>query len=302
MPLTALAHRPRSSIPLWRRLLARADAAALDLAALWLGWFQSARRRARQTDWTDVFAEANSLGAQSRVPQIWEQTVDRPARRLLLPPAMALVEQAAEDTMHDLSALVDREEGFVTGLPETEQQVAAYLGTQIYGIGTTSMRTVQRVLRQGWQESLSAQSLAVLLAERIALTPRQDTTLSRLRTRLQDEGLPSRQITRTAERAAQMALRQRVEIIGRTQSVTMVNQGSYLGVQMAPRLGIIAAEQVRRFWKTAEDEKVCSRCAPIPELNLDGVGIDEPFKTPEGDLLYPAVHARCRCMVRIEIV
>ena len=66
---------------------------------------------------------------------------------------------------------------------------------------------------------------------------------------------------------------------------------------------------VRRFWNTQGDERVRGSHMRIPRLNPKGRGLNSPFKTPLGDLLYPGDSQRgtaanvvnCRCFVETNV-
>ncbi len=92
----------------------------------------------------------------------------------------------------------------------------------------------------------------------------------------------------------------RAETFARTASLQAANESAALGWRTAIDAGTVRASEVRRYWVVARDERLCERCAPIPDLNPDGVGLDEPFKTPDdGFVMAPTLHPNCRCTVYI---
>ena len=56
------------------------------------------------------------------------------------------------------------------------------------------------------------------------------------------------------------------------------------------------SEKAQKMWITAKDEKVCPVCGP---LHGRKVGINEQFKTKEGDFWSPGLHPNCRCETRL---
>ena len=56
------------------------------------------------------------------------------------------------------------------------------------------------------------------------------------------------------------------------------------------------SEQAQKMWLTAHDEKVCPVCGP---LHGQKVGINERFKTSQGEFWTPGLHPNCRCKVRL---
>jgi hypothetical protein len=53
----------------------------------------------------------------------------------------------------------------------------------------------------------------------------------------------------------------------------------------------------RRVWIVTPDARLRPEHAAIPRMNPDGVGLDEPFRTPDGDFLNPPIDPNCRCGV-----
>ena len=59
--------------------------------------------------------------------------------------------------------------------------------------------------------------------------------------------------------------------------------------------------QTKRVWVLTPDDRLCEICSAIPDLNPDGVGLEETFDTDLGPVLSPPVHPNCRCAVSLEI-
>ena len=55
-------------------------------------------------------------------------------------------------------------------------------------------------------------------------------------------------------------------------------------------------EKAQKLWITAKDERVCPVCGP---LHGKKVGINERFRTKEGEFWTPGLHPNCRCVVRL---
>lgn len=70
------------------------------------------------------------------------------------------------------------------------------------------------------------------------------------------------------------------------------------GWQIAQAFGALPADQ-RRFWRTAGDERVRHSHAMVPGMNLQGVKLSEPFKTPLGPTMTPPLEPGCRCRATI---
>jgi hypothetical protein len=55
----------------------------------------------------------------------------------------------------------------------------------------------------------------------------------------------------------------------------------------------------KRFWKTANDERVRHSHRTVPSLNRHGRGLNEPFKTPLGRVQSPPLEINCRCHIEL---
>lgn len=95
----------------------------------------------------------------------------------------------------------------------------------------------------------------------------------------------------------------RATTIARTETLAAANYGQLEGWRQAIDAGLLP-EDSRRFWIVTPSERnpPCKICLEIPELNPDGVGMDEPFETSEGPVDYPpAPHPNCRCAVGLVV-
>lgn len=126
---------------------------------------------------------------------------------------------------------------------------------------------------------------------------RFDATLQRLLTT--DGPLTEAQIQRFADGYRRKLVAWRAETFARTQALQAANDAAAVGWRQAIEASTVPYDEVRRYWIVADDERLCERCAPIPDLNPDGRTLDEPFQTPVGEALGPTLHPNCRCTVFI---
>jgi hypothetical protein len=289
-----------SRVPAWRRLLALADAAAVKLTTLWQGFFTDARGGVQIEALARTLEAPNILEAQALISQTWHMEVELPARRLLPALATETITDAARLMEPTVSRLVGQPVTYITGLPETAQWVNEFVGTQIRDITATTRQAVQQVLRAGWQAGTAPRPLARQLRDIIGLTPRQAQTIERLRGQLQAQGKTAAEVQRSVAQATAKAIRYRAETISRTESITLANRGSHETLLNAVRRGYVAEERVRRFWLLTPG--ACETCQEVPGMNPEGVGVNEPFQTPLGTVLFPTLHPRCRCATTTSLV
>lgn len=94
--------------------------------------------------------------------------------------------------------------------------------------------------------------------------------------------------------------RSRVESFTRFVSMSAVHSRSDRSWRDAVGAGQIPADEVRRYWVAARDERDCERCRQMYELNPHGRGLDEPFTLASGGtIMMPPLCPKCRCTVWI---
>lgn len=95
----------------------------------------------------------------------------------------------------------------------------------------------------------------------------------------------------------------RAEVISRNETLKAMGLAQTETFRQAIERNEVEADTIIRKWLTAKDERVRHTHRLIPSMNKDGVGWDEPFKTPTGPSLH-APHDRdimCRCRELINI-
>jgi hypothetical protein len=121
--------------------------------------------------------------------------------------------------------------------------------------------------------------------------------------RIGEKPLSAEQIDRMVKRYRERYIKHRAESIAKTESVRAANAGNREAWRQAAAAGIVAGTLVRGFWLVKDDEALCGRCEPIPDLNPDGRRLGELFDTPfDGQVQSGPLHTRCRCLVRYRIV
>lgn len=143
---------------------------------------------------------------------------------------------------------------------------------------------------------------------RVSLENRTDSALNRaLRNTQNDEiiqeaidlnqTLSDEKIDQLVSRYAETWRNYRAEMIARTELIAANNAGARSAMDALIDNGDFIRDETRRFWLVALDEDTCPICLSIPELNPDGVGMDEDFDSDDGPVFEPTVHPNCRCSV-----
>ena len=125
------------------------------------------------------------------------------------------------------------------------------------------------------------------------------------------EGKPlsPERIDAMVQRYREKYLKYRAETIGRTESIRAIQAGQQLMWQQMVDNGDVPERRVQRFWINSDDSKVRNSHVEIPRMNKDGVGLNEPFRSPLGNIMFPGDPAasaantiNCRCTVITRLV
>lgn len=98
-----------------------------------------------------------------------------------------------------------------------------------------------------------------------------------------------------AARYAERLLTHRAETVARTEAIKAANYGLREAYVQAVQSGRLLDSEVKRFWLTAGDERVCPICASIPVMNEKGVSVLKPYASVAGPIMVPTAHTNCRC-------
>jgi hypothetical protein len=311
MPLTILvaAREPRftdrsSSVPAWRQLHAVADRAYPQLRTLWATVFADYQADLDTVAMRAALRSGNLLAVERLIAPAWRAVADEvrlPLQLLLRDTASRSAEAMVPSTEATLGAEIAVQFGVV--IPQALTAIETYAGTQIVGIGETTLKNVRAVIRSGFEEGRSMTQMMRDLEAFVGLTPRQAEALEALRQRLLDSGKTRAQAQQAVDRAARRALQLRVEAIARTEAITSASMGQQSLWDSAQRQGTLDPERFRRYWLVTPDDRLCQTvCAPIPGMNPNGVGLHEPFQTPIGPVMFPAAHPMCRCAVNGRVI
>lgn len=113
--------------------------------------------------------------------------------------------------------------------------------------------------------------------------------------------LTDAQIDQMADNYADRALAGRATTIARTETLRAANIGAEAGINAFVTSRGFDIADMKQYWLTAQDELVCSWCLSIPDMNPDGVAMDDVFDSEEGEVDMPPIHPNCRCTVEYRL-
>lgn len=175
---------------------------------------------------------------------------------------------------------------------------------QFIGLTDSQVRAVQN-----YRQMLEDRPLAALNSQ--LRDKRYDRTITRAD--LNASKLTSAQIDKMVERYAERYLNYRATTIARTESIRALNMANHQLWKSMVADGKIDPSRIKRLWVYSADDK--TRAAHdgrqpdgIPSINSEGVGLDEPFQSSFGPIMYPgdpngaaANVVNCRCTVFTKI-
>jgi hypothetical protein len=120
--------------------------------------------------------------------------------------------------------------------------------------------------------------------------------------------LPQAKINELVDRYIDRSVKLRAETIGRSESIRAAQAGNHEGWKQFEEQLPEAKGKLRRFWAPTQDERTREAHMTIPELNPEGVGLDEPFESILGPIMFPgdpdaaaANTINCRCAIYVRI-
>ncbi len=220
-------------------------------------------------------------------------------------------------------------------LPITANEITRYELNLIQGIGANTREAIRNALQADSIAGTNPITTARRFRATLGLTSKQELAVRNYRNNLEnlnrdslnrnlrdkrfdrsvltaietDTPLTKTQINRFTERYRQRSIKYRSEVIARTESLRAVSLGEYTSLQQAVNEGFIDRDKVKRFWVFTKDGKTRNAHRLIPQLNPDGVFIDQPFTTPLGPLRFPRDPSgsasntiQCRCRVVYKLI
>lgn len=203
----------------------------------------------------------------------------------------------------------------------TQERIRAAQDALITALDESSRDTVDQIVIAGAQTGLSADDIVTDIRETIGLTDPQAQAVINYRNMLEQgddtaldrawrddtaddeisaaieagEDLDPDRIDELVDAYRDNALDYRANSIAVTETSRAVNMGLRDSYTQAIDDGVFSDDAVRRFWQIGPNP--CPICEAIPDLNPDGVAVDEDFDSDDGDIDDPPVHTSCQCSV-----
>ena len=144
------------------------------------------------------------------------------------------------------------------------------------------------------EEGFTPDETAAIIRSFIGLTSQQTRSVWNFYDDLIDQGIADDVALTRAEMYADAALGRRAETIARTELISATNAGQQALWDQAVDQGVLNQRDMRKVWIVTDDDRLEEDCEALADVE---VGIDEPFDTAEGAVMFPPLHPRCRCAI-----
>lgn len=298
--------------PLWRQVLDAADRRAAAFVRAYIRAVEQARGRLdarrieahlrafRVDEAARMAEEAWSLAAVEWAPRVSNDVLDalhegadiaRRARQLRLSVAFDRTNPASTAWARDRAAAL------VTRVTEDVRQAVRVIVTEAFE-RQIDVRDTARAIRgviglRPDQVRAAARYREELQA--LAASQQPVTRATRMR-RLSSRGLTPAKVDAWVQRYEDRLLRQRADLIARTEILTAEHRGQLALWRQQAEAGLLPDGTVKR-WIVTPDDRLCPACAA-----MDGQRrlIFEPFDGGAyGPVIMPPLHPACRCAVAL---
>lgn len=209
--------------------------------------------------------------------------------------AARFVREIADDTRATIAGVV--QDGVARGLPpwKVSRAVRESIGLTIAQAG--AVQNYRRLLETGDHGAL----------ERALRDRRFDPSVERHISGLAQ--LTDDQVDQRVEAYRQRYVRYRATTIARYETLAASNGGALTAIRSSIATGLLP-RTTRKGWLLAHDELTCERCRSIPQIQPDGVGIDELFTwryatrhgVRSGQVQAGPLHPDCRCTTTFRVM
>ena len=235
----------------------------------------------------------------------WEREGGSHLERTLTPETerlFAAAGEAAQDYLMRALTIEEEGEGFALDVelrfdvlnPRAVAWIQDRTANLVREINTNQRLAIRDIISRSFTEGYTPRRSAQQIRNVVGLTRRQSAAVFNYQRKLVREGVPFGEAQAKAEKYSQKLLRQRADTIAQTETIAASAGGQHELWRQARDEGFLQEDRTRRVWiVTPDDHLDAVQCAPMPELNADGVGIDEPFRTGDGGtVMAPPVHPR----------
>lgn len=173
--------------------------------------------------------------------------------------------------------------------PRAVAFVTQHTGELIKQVSDETVAAVKDIVQRAFEVGGHPYQQAKTIQGHIGLTERQSRAVVNLKARQLEAGVTQERADWQAERYAGRLLRDRAELIGRTETINAASQGQRETWREMADAGVLDPDEWEREWITTPGDRTC-----IPCLEMDGKRAPI-FGTYENGSDGPTLHPACRC-------
>lgn len=181
--------------------------------------------------------------------------------------------------------------------PNVLAAIRANAANRVKGISDLTRRGLARFLEQSFARGEHPNSIAKEIGDMVGLTPAQSDQVDRVRLALQDADAKPATIARRIAQLQKRKLKQRGQLIARTETMRAANDGQLTSWRTLVERGLLDDNRYEREWLAIvpSDGRTCPICESLDGIRAPIGGDYAPAEAKGG----APQHPDCRCTERL---
>lgn len=275
----------------WQTLHAASDRLTPRMVRALLEAFAQASRRVPVTAIIEAVKSAHLRPGEverliAAIPQL--------VRAAASPSVSGLVDQASRLASDELAArLILRADAFEVVNPFAVNAARSQSAQLVTRVSAEARLAIRSIVRAAIESGIPARDAGRLIRTVVGLNEGQALAVINFRQRLEKAGAAPDRVAAMADKYAARLLRQRAEMIARTELMDALNAGQQAAWARAQAKGLLPP-LAQQEWLVTPDDRLCPVCQQMSGVRTL---ISRPFPTPLGPKSGPPLHPHCRCTV-----
>ncbi len=166
-------------------------------------------------------------------------------------------------------------------------------GRRITMITDDTRKQIMEIVRDGLDEGRNPKDMAKFIRPLIGLNAPQQRAIMNLIATMQNEGVSQARINQMIERMTNKKLKERAELIARTEAITATAVGTEAAWRQSQSQGLLPTTGIQKRWIAAiGSSRTCPLCI---SLHGQEVPVGQPFSRRGVEYDNPPAHPGCRC-------
>ena len=190
--------------------------------------------------------------------------------------------------------------------PEAIRQAALLGAAMVTNITDNMLAALRAVVLEAQERGISVKDQARLIARElnrdVGLTRPQIKRLAKMKALWEEAGLSARVVEQNVKALRAKMIRQRVEMIARTETLNTANAGVNELWRQAQMEGLLPATVIRE-WVTQSPLDARNPCPICRPMDGQKRAMGEPFVSPYNGAtaMHPTIHPDCVCVVVLDL-